>query len=205
MNANVFFPMLLIGLIATVGDFVVPIILGKRYPNYSHLRDVISELGTRGSPVRKQTSAWLILLGILFICFGIGQGLQFVNHTWLHWLYVWGIMAFGIGAGILAGIYPEDASGMEETVSGKIHGICAGLGFIILILNPLWALGIDELNGLKEFNACLFFAAVITFILFVVSKKKEEGILGMSGFWQRLNLLAVYCPLVVNFIATKPP
>ena len=67
-----------------IGDFVVPLILGRKYPNHNILYDVISELGTKRSPVRKQISAWLIILGILFICFGIGQGLQFRNQTWAH-------------------------------------------------------------------------------------------------------------------------
>jgi ABC-type Mn2+/Zn2+ transport system permease subunit len=92
----------------------------------------------------------------LFVCFGIGQGLQFQNLTWAHWIYLWGIVAFGIGAGIIAGIFPEDTRGVEETVSGKIHGIFSGLGFIFLILNPLWALCIDELNGLEGLNTILF-------------------------------------------------
>jgi hypothetical protein len=49
---NIYFPILLIGLVATIGDFVVPLILGRKYPNHNVLYDVISELGTKGSPFR---------------------------------------------------------------------------------------------------------------------------------------------------------
>lgn len=204
MNVNIYFLILLIGLVAMIGNFVVPLILGRKYPSHNILYDVISELGTKGSPVRKQISAWLIILGILFICFGIGQGLQFRNQTWAHWIYLWGIVVFGIGAGVIAGIFPEDTKGVEETVSGKIHGIFSGLGFMFLIMNPLWALWIEELNGLQGLNTVLFVLGVITFGLFVASEKKETGILGMSGLWQRLNMLVIYSAILVNFIVTRP-
>lgn len=204
MNINIYFPILLIGLSAMIGDFVVPHILGRKYPNYNIVYDVISQLGTKGSPVRKQISAWLIILGILFICFGMGQGMQFRNQTWAHWMYLWGIVVFGIGAGIIAGIFPEDTKGVEETISGKIHGIFSGSGFMFLIMNPLWALWIDELNRLAGLNTILFILGVITFGLFVASEKKETGLLGMSGLWQRLNMLVVYSAILVNFIFTKP-
>jgi len=67
LNVNTYLPILLIGLAAMIGDFVMPLILGRKYPNHNALYDVISELGTQGSPVRKQISAWLIIEGILFI------------------------------------------------------------------------------------------------------------------------------------------
>jgi len=204
LNINIYFLILLIGLAAIIGDFIVPFILGRKYPNHNVLYDVISELGTKESPVRKQISVWLIILGVLFICFGIGQGLQFRNQTWAHWIYLWGLVMFGIGAGVIAGIFPEDTRGTKETISGKIHGIFSGLGFMFLIMNPLWALWIDELNGLEGPNTLLFILGVITFGLFAASEKNEAGILGMSGLWQRLNMLVVYSAILINFIVTKP-
>jgi hypothetical membrane protein len=198
------YTILSLGFIAATGDFIIPAIISKRYPNYSQLHDTISTLGTDKSPVKKQTSLWLIALGFFLICFGIGQSLKFVDHTWKHWLYTWGIIAFGVGAGIIAGIFPEDPRRVEETNSGKVHGISAGLGFIFLLLNPLLALGIDEFNGLEWFNISFFVIGVITFILFLVSEKNEHGIVALTGLWQRLNLLALYSPLLLNYLATKP-
>jgi len=204
MNGTFFNTILSVGIVAVAGDFIIPALISRRYPNYSQLHDTISTLGTNKSPVKKQTSTWLISLGILLICFGIGQDLQFIDHTWKHRLYTWGIIAFGVGAGIIAGVYPEDPRGLEESTSGKVHGISAGLGFIFLLLNPLLALGIDEFNGLECFNISFFVIGVITFIVFLVSEKNEKGILALSGLWQRLNLLALYSPLLFNYLATKP-
>ena len=190
------------GLIATIGDFVVPALLGKKHPNYNHYHHTISELGVQDSPVRKWLSLWLIILGMLLILFGIGQFVQFTGNTLFHRLYVFGIIAFGVGAGIIAGIFSEDSPAAEETKSGKVHGIFAGLGFIFLLLNPLWAQWIHELGPYRTVNLLFFVIALVFFALFVSSKEKT-GILGMSGLWQRLYLLAIYSVMLINFIVSK--
>ena len=113
-----------------------------------------------------------------------------------------GIIAFGIGC-IFAGIYPEDPKGVEETVSGKIHGIASGLGFILLILNPLWATFIADFNRYRVLNIILFGAGLITFVLFIVSENRNTGLLKYTGFFQRLNLIILYGCLILNFTAIK--
>ena len=191
---------LLIGIIAMAGDFIVPTILSRRYPGYNPLYDVISELGSSKSPVRTWLSTWLIVLGVLLTLFGVGQASRFETFTWAHGLYIGGILGFGIGAGIIAGIFPEDPHGAAETVSGKIHGIFGGLGFLMLLLNPLWALKIDEFNGLETTNLILFVVGAASFGLFLASERRDTGILGMSGLWQRLYLLFVYGALFINYL-----
>ena len=203
MNISVFDPISLIGAIAIIGDFLIPVIIAKKYKNYSHLRNTISTLGTAKSPVKKQTSIWLISQGILFVIFGIGQSLQFASFSWKHCLYIWGIIAFGIGAGIIAGIYPEDSKGVKETKNGKIHGIAAGLGFILLIFNPLLATGIKEFSGLELVNTIFFVIGVLTFQVFILSGKNKKGILSFSGLWQKLNLVVLYSPLLTNYVSSK--
>lgn len=203
MNKSVFDSIILIGAIAIIGDFLIPVIISKKYPNYSHLRNTISTLGTNNSPVKKQASIWLISLGILFVIFGVGQSLQFPSFSWKHYLYIWGIIAFGIGAGIIAGIYPEDSKGVKETKNGKIHGIGAGFGFIFLLFNPLLATGIKEFSGLELVNSIFFVIGVLTFQVFILSGKKKKGILSFSGLWQKLNLVALYSPLLINYVSSK--
>ena len=120
---------LVILLLATSGDLIVPMIIGIKYPGYNHLIDTISTLGTHKSPVQKFQCTNLIMVGILFILFSLGQGLAFTQIKWCHRLFILGIILFGIGT-ILAGIFPEDSKDIAETVSGKIHGIASGIGFI---------------------------------------------------------------------------
>lgn len=149
-------------LIASLGDLIIPIIIGTKYPGYNHLIDTISTLGTTESPVQKIESINLTVVGILFIIFAIGQWFTFEQKSWLCNWYTIGILIYAIGC-ILAGIFPEDAAGLAETGSGKIHGIASGLGFLFLILNPLWAVWMKELKDLQLINI-IFFENVLNFV-----------------------------------------
>lgn len=157
---------LLTGLIATVGDFFVPYLLGNKYPNYSSLKDTVSTLGTNKSPVKQYLSYSLITTGSLLLIFSVGHVLIFSSYSWKHILYVLGIAIFGTGS-IMAGIFPEDVRGSEETKSGKIHGISSGLGFIFLTFNQLWMFLILENNGLRIFNILFFLFVICRFHGFI--------------------------------------
>ena len=193
------FIFLVILLLAALGDLFIPIIIGVEYPGYNHLIDTISTLGTNKSPVQKFQCMNLIAVGILFIIFSVGQGLAFTQIKWCHRLFILGIVLFGVGT-ILAGIFPEDPKGIAETISGKIHGIASGVGFIFLILNPLWAIWIAEFKDLRYVNMTLFVLAVLTFIFFMVSENIDSGILQYTGLFQRLNLIILYGHLILNYI-----
>jgi len=186
-------------LLAALGDLFIPIIIGVEYPGYNHLIDTISTLGTNKSSVQKFQCMNLITVGILFIIFSVGQGLAFTQIKWCHRLFILGIVLFGVGT-ILAGIFPEDPKGIAETISGKIHGIASGVGFIFLILNPLWAIWIAEFKDLRYVNMTLFVLAVLTFIFFMVSENIDSGILQYTGLFQRLNLIILYGHLILNYI-----
>lgn len=191
---------LIILIVAALADLLIPIILGLKYPGYNHFRDTISTLGTKESPVKKQENSNLILVGILFILFAFGQGFAFENLEWSQNLYVFGILAFGIGC-TLAGIFSEDPKGLKESVSGKIHGIASGIGFIFLILNPLWATFIHAFVKYKALNIFLFGAGIVTFAIFILSENRETGLLKYTGLLQRLNLIVLYGCLILNFTA----
>ena len=190
---------LVVLLLATLGDLFIPIIIGNKYPGYNHLIDTISTLGTNKSPVQKFQCINLIAVGILFIIFSVGQGLAFTQIKWSHRLFILNIVLFGIGT-ILAGIFPEDPKDIAETVSGKIHGIASGIGFIFLILNPLWAIWVAEFKDLRCINIILFILAILTFILFMLSENIDSGILRYTGLFQRLNLIILYGHLILNYI-----
>lgn len=190
-----------LGVGAMVGDFLVPALLAVKYPGYSHLRDTISTLGTIESPVKLQTSIWLVALGVGFLCFALGLAGKFQTCTWRHGLYLLAIVAFGLGAGIVAGLFPEDPAGAVETISGKVHGIGAGLGTILLLTAPIWAWGMPELATVKSWNAVGFAVAVISFGLFLASGKTGLGSPALTGLWQRLYLAGAYSTLLGNALA----
>jgi hypothetical protein len=202
VTETVFIIFLTIILIAVIGDFMVPFIIGTKYPGYSHLIHTVSALGTSKSPVKKYESINLIIVGILFTIFSIGQWLLFTQKNWGNYLYLVGLLIFGIGS-IFAGLYPEDSTGEAETVSGRIHGIASGIGFIFLILNPLWAIWISEFEHLKIVNLIFFIFAILTFILFLFSEKKITGFFKYTGLFQRINMLILYGNIIMNYTLIK--
>jgi hypothetical membrane protein len=189
---------LVILIIAVVSDLVVPVIIGLRYPGYNHFIDTISTLGTNKSPVQRIECGNLIVVGILLVVFSLLEHIGFKNNTWLYNMYSIGILLFGVGS-ILAGIFPEDPQGVNETFSGKVHGIASGIGFIFLSLDPLWAIWIEDFSPYKFQNGILFAVGLITFSLFLISNGKNKKIMKYTGLFQRLNLLALYGSLVMNY------
>ncbi|MCS6881949.1 MAG: DUF998 domain-containing protein [Oscillochloridaceae bacterium] len=199
MHKRQFHSFLSVLIIAICIDLIAPVALATRYPGYSHLHDTISTLGTSRSPVQQQQGAALAAVGGLLLVFAVGQALAFQKMRWSHVLFLLGITLFGIGS-ILAGIFPEDPSDVEETISGKIHGIASGIGFLFLMLNPLWALWIDEFGRLKVLNAILFPAAILPSAAFLLSESRTTGILRYTGLFQRLNLCILYGNLLLNYL-----
>ena len=204
MNEIFYSVSLCLGILACFGDILVPFILGAKKENYNHFYDVISELGTKESPTHKQASIWLIVFGLLFVLFAIGFWIKIGISPSINLAFVLSMISFGIGAGIICGIFPEDSKGEPETIHGKIHGISAGLGSIGLLLSPLFACWIKALP-VNEFISCIvFILPLISFSLFLGSKRKVKvegtGVVAAAGLWQRLFLIVCYGFLVVNGI-----
>ena len=161
----------LILLFAIAIDLTVPLILGAFYPNYNHLTDTVSSLGTEISPVKEWEGLSLISVGVLICLFSFGQFGQFHNKGKYEKLYAAGLFLFGIGS-ILAGIFPEDYKGLEsETINSKVHGIASFIGFIFLIPCSLWATRIEQIKTNKWLNYSLFILALVSFF-FSCSRKK---------------------------------
>jgi hypothetical membrane protein len=185
--------------VAVLLDLGAPLILGLRYPGYHQFKDTISALGIHGSPVQLASRIVLIIVGITLLIVGIGWAIRAYPLEWAFRLYIIGIIVFGLGT-VLAGIFPEDIPNTPETYSGKIHGIASGLGFLLLLLNLLWAIWIPELRGIRWINVALLVLAACSFGLFLYSEKQTEGILRYTGFFQRINLLILYGALVFHYV-----
>ncbi len=188
--------------VACLFDLIIPHIISRKYPNYNYIIDTISTLGTRTSPVQKQERLNLVFIGVLFVIFAIGQYILFDTIVWSNNLYFIGVLAFGIGS-ILAGIFPADQKGAKESISGKIHGIASGIGFILLIFNLLWGCFISDFSTNIILNFILFIFGFTTFVMFLISEKKDKEVFKYKGLLQRVNLTVLYTGLVVNFLSMQ--
>ena len=146
MNVTQIDLFLIVLIVATTADLLVPIIIATQYPGYSHFSDTISTLGTSVSPVKKYQCLNLIIVGLLFIVFSVGQALSFRHIAWCHVLYILGIGVFGLGT-IMAGIFPEDPQEWSDSDDdgigdnrdnwpGMDNGILllATLGYVVVLV-----------------------------------------------------------------------
>lgn len=190
------------GLLAFVGDFSVTLALGFFYPNYNHFKLVMSELGSNQSPVAMWVNMWWITFGVLIIIFAIGFKQVFIPNGKAVVVTTILIMLFGIGAGIGAGLFPMEPGGTEITLVGKLHGICAGIGFLAIMFVPVVLLAVfprTRWPRLYWLSVGVFVLGLVFFILFLASENAHStgGLLSYTGLWQRLFLLNYYSYLSV--------
>jgi hypothetical membrane protein len=190
-------------LIAAVGDFLICYILALFYPKYNHSNQVMSVLGNPNSPVHSIYNIWLVVLGFLILFSGIKMYFQYESISKILSIMAMVILfLYGIGGCILSGMFSVNETKGIETISEKVHGIGAGLGFMFLAFIPL-IIGLLYLKMNKTFFgiSCvvIFVLAIILFVIFVMSEKEQftGTIIGKSGLWQRLLLGCMYIPLLM--------
>jgi len=200
MRSKLLWVLFLLGLI---GDFVIVYILANFYPEYSHLKHVMSVLGNSNSPVHSIYNIWLIILGIIMCVFGGSVYFQYKNVSkTLSIVISHIIMLYGIGGCIISGIFSVNETREIVTIQSEIHGIGAGIGFVLLAFVPLFIgkLFIKSQNRkLGNISIILFIVCLLLFVVFIMSEKEQfqDSIVGYSGLWQRLLLGVMYLPLAI--------
>jgi hypothetical protein len=184
-------------IIACAGDFAVMFFLGTFYPGYSQLKDTMSSLGASVSPVSNEMSAWWIIVGLLFIFFGIGFKLAFNDKKKIVTIASWLIILYGIGEGIGSGAFKADHIGNSLTTSALIHDAFSAVGVVSIIILPLVMKRIISKAGwpyLYTMSSAVFFIGIIMLLLFSfrISNDKSNFLNIYQGLWQRLMMLNNY-------------
>jgi len=192
------------GLVAFIGDYLIPFALGCFYPGYSHVRHVQSELGTTESPVALWMNIWWVLFGVLCIWFGIGYALALPEGGGASIAAAVMIAVFGLGAGIGGGLCPQEPGGTEYSTRGKLHGVFAGVGEFAIIVVPLlnlWVFSRTDEPMLWWVSMVGFVLIAATFGIFLGGKGDKTGVLLYVGFWQRAYFLLLY--VYLGILAAK--
>ncbi len=201
MAINAFY----IFLLATVvGEFLVPFILKFFYKNYDWRKMAMSVLGCPESPVRHIYRLWLLWLGVVltYTAFVYYEAAKPISPTLASIEFV-EILAFAIGAGVLSGLFSVNEQKDSLTLSAKIHGVGAAIGFMLLLFFPLTN-SILELKcgnttvGFVKIGA--FLLALTSFIFFVMSDKERfrNTFINNEGLWEQAALFFMYVPFVVD-------
>lgn len=204
LTAGKFFWILL--LLTVAGEFLVPFILKSHYPGYNSNTTVMSVLGSPQSPVRMIYNSWLIWLGCFLIVTSFVYFDQIKNTSLsLAVLILISIIVFAVGAGILSAIFSVNETKDLNTLSSKIHGFGAAIGFMTLLFFPL-LMGIVSFKQKSYIYGGLllitFLLALIFFTLFIMADKEQfkNTFVSYEGLWERLTLMTMYLPFIYQAV-----
>lgn len=187
--------------LALLLDLTIPFFLAPFYKGYSHSMQVMSVLGNNKSPLHFIYNLWLVLCGIILLMSGfkIYEIISQKSKNIAVILFIV-ILIYAIGGCILSGIFSVGETKSLNTISEKIHGYGAVIGFMCLTFAPLlislYWFRIKEIP-LALFSMICFLLAFIFFTIFVMADKPnyKDTIIAFEGLWQRLSLLFMYLPL----------
>jgi hypothetical protein len=185
-----------------LADFIVTYSLGKQWDNYNPMFDPISKLGSSISPVSLYISAWWVLIGIVFILFGISFKKLFNDVGKAVHLTYWIIIIYGIGEGLGSGLFPYNFIGDKITPSGILHEIFGGTAVFIILVLPLVLRKIFNRKTnpmLHRFLLFTFIAGILMITLLSISRFPgyEHNIFaGTFGLWQFFLTVVIYCNLI---------
>ncbi|WP_304944110.1 DUF998 domain-containing protein [Vallitalea guaymasensis] len=200
--------LIIIWIVGCCGEFLVPFILSSRIKNYSHLRTVMSAIGSKENGiVGILYSVWLILFGVIVVC--ISYSIRDFSSIGTYKAAIIILGVYGIGC-VICGIFPVNNTKEMITVSAKIHGYVAAITFLMLMFVPLLlkkALYANGINGLAIGSNFVFVGSLVLFVLQILSEREQfvGTILGNTGLWQRLYLgvIYVYISFVLYNISTN--
>ncbi|MGO3912525.1 DUF998 domain-containing protein [Enterococcus viikkiensis] len=191
-------PWLLI--LAVVGDFSLPYILGHFYPGFDQATMIISQLGEDSSPVQQAFNRGSIVTGSLFILSSIGVYLFFVSESKrLAQILAGAIALYGFGDCLLTGLVHISKSASFFSPAYFLHAAFSGIAMVAMMLVPLSfayrAANKNEKLVVFFYLSCLVLA-IVALLLFaayylpIVGPKFSSS----RGVWQRVSLFFLYVP-----------
>ncbi|MGO3780880.1 MAG: DUF998 domain-containing protein [Enterococcus viikkiensis] len=191
-------PWLLI--LAVVGDFSLPYILGHFYPGFDQVTMIISQLGEDSSPVQQAFNRGSIVTGSLFILSSIGVYLFFVSESKrLAQILAGAIALYGFGDCLLTGLVHISKSASFFSPAYFLHAAFSGIAMVAMMLVPLSfayrAANKNEKLVVFFYLSCLVLA-IVALLLFaayylpIVGPKFSSS----RGVWQRVSLFFLYVP-----------
>jgi len=176
------------GMLAPVLWAAAIIVCGAMRPEYSHVRQFISELGERGSSTELvMRYAAFVPTGLMHVAFSAflfsafrGKGLAAIAATLLA---VNGISRIG------AGMFPCAAgcAGPRLLLSQQLHSISAFVGFVAFIgAALLWGVVLGRAGDFRVLSRCSMAAGILGLIFaLLMSSSSEQRV--ATGLYERLS------------------
>jgi hypothetical membrane protein len=180
---------LLAGVLAPVWMLFGVYHCAKLYPNYSHIKQVMSELGARNRPTtRIHPYINNYPIGILFILFGVAILLS-LQHEKIIVVTAYMIIGQGISH-LITGLFPcdEDLGKIKPSTTQIIHNL-AGIIMLITLIIPVawWGISAASSMWFAIFSWICLIVFAVYFYSMVKSLKKEHNL----GLYQRISFGAL--------------
>lgn len=180
-----------------LADLVLIYIFGKQIPGYSQLTLSISAMGISTSPVYLQVTLWSVMLGSIFVFFGIVFGAVFRKNAQQANFASWLIIIYGLGEGIISGIFRADHINGELSAPGLIHMVLSGIGVIAVLILPWVMRKIFPLTLFPvfyHFSLIEWLVGITSILLFSMRIDYFDNtfINIYKGVWQRIFLIDNY-------------
>ncbi len=178
-------------------DVVLVYVFGNQIPGYNQLTHTMSSLGESASPVSGAVTMWSIMLGFIFIFFGMGfrevfkaYGKETLTASLL-------IIFYGIGEGIASGTFKADHINGALTAGAIVHDILGGIGVIAAMILPLVMMKIFNRKSnplFFRFSVIIWAIGLISMLLFSLrfATFDDSPIKIYNGLWQRIFLIDYY-------------
>ncbi|MGD2178744.1 MAG: DUF998 domain-containing protein, partial [Anaerolineae bacterium] len=167
------------GILYLLGDMVGGLIT----PNYSYMRNAVSELIQSGAENRPFLSSFLFLHALMIILFSIGI-LALHPYQQSTSIFIGGVLLLtvGISHALSSSVFPMDPVGSKSTVPGSVHLILVGITVIsIIILMPLLGVGMQRAYEWRYFMPFTFLCLVVVAVSGISSPiviSKGIGVMG---------------------------
>jgi hypothetical protein len=151
------------GVLAPAFFFPAVVYISLSRPGYSHVYNVISELGETGSPTASAASITFIVTGLMIVFFG--QGLHSELSRGSRRVYAGAAVAlYGLMDFVGSGVFPCDPGGASVTPTAAVHANLTVLGELAALAAPF--LFLRDTEGREEWGGhrCLTLAAGAVFL-----------------------------------------
>jgi hypothetical protein len=185
-----------------LADLALLWVFGSLIPGYDQWTSTISSLGVSGSPVSGAVTIWSVILGMVYILFGLGFLEAYREKGKEAGKAAVFLMVYGFGEGIASGVFKPDHVHGIMTWSALVHNLLGGAGVVSLLLLPFALMRIfprsqaGRFHTLSAWVVSLGFLSILLFSFRVVCFD-TTFLNTYKGLWQRAFLVDYYVYFIV--------
>ena len=168
-------------------------------PDYSYIRNAVSELSQTGAENRVLFSSILFFHAVMGILFAIGIMLNHQSKK-EKLIFTGGVfcLVVGLSNALSSSVFPQDPVGSEPTFQGTMHLVLVGITVVsTFLLLPIMGQGVFRYRGWKSFRTFTFICLPILVVAGVLSPVVIAKGIHIMGATERIVAYTYFAWIVV--------